>query len=192
MNTKILMTAAACFALFSTGISVKHAKAEDGTTAASMPVVAASSAVTPTSSTVVTKNADGSTTTTTTTAYYVDYDKNNNGILDSNEFYTYAYRIWDTDRDGFLSDEEWKLSTARWYGPADTTYRTYTYWDKNGDGKIDATEFDTTVASTKLYSIWDVNADNQITNDEYAAASFRVYDLNNDGMLSMDEWKAAL
>lgn len=191
MNTKILMTAAACFALLSFGSHVKPAHAEDGTVPNSLPV-ATSAPVTPTSSTVVTKNMDGSTTTTTTTAYYVDYDKNKNGILDSNEFYTYAYRIWDTDRDGFLSDEEWKLSTARWYGPSSSTYQTYTYWDKNGDGKVDATEFDTGAASTKLYTVWDTNADSQINNDEYAAASFRVYDLNNDGVLSMDEWKSAL
>jgi|GEM_PF-1833132 len=192
MNPKILMTAAACFALLSTAVSVQHAKAEDGTVPNSMPVVSTTAPVTPTSSTVVTKNLDGSTTTTTTTAYYVDYDKNKNGILDSNEFYTYAYRVWDTDRDGYLSDEEWKLSTARWYGPTSNTYQTYTYWDKNGDGKIDATEFDTGAASTKLYTVWDTNADSQINNDEYAAASFRVYDTNNDGVLSMDEWRSGL
>src|SRR5690606_942340 len=121
-----------------------------------------------------------------------DYDKNNNGILDSQEFYTYAYSIWDTDRDGFLSDEEWKTNTVRWYGPTTTTYKSYTYWDKNGDGMIDATEFDTTATDTKLYSVWDTNADSRIENNEYAAASFRIYDLNADGVLSMDEWKSAL
>lgn len=185
MKTKVLLTTAACFVLLSVGI----AKAEDATIAASAPIM--TSATVPGTSTVVSKSADGTTTRTTTT-YYVDYDKNNNGILDSNEFYTYAWRIWDTDRDGYLSDEEWKLSTARWYGPANTQYKTYTYWDKNADGRIDSTEFDTTISSTNLYAMWDKNADSRIENDEYAAASFRVYDLNADGVLSMDEWENAL
>jgi len=153
--------------------------------------IVTSTAVSPTtSSTSVQKNADGSTTTTTTT-YYVDYDKNHNGILDSNEFYHYAYTAWDANHDGYLSPDEWKMSTARWYGPASTTYKTYTYWDKNGDGRIDPTEFDTTVASTNLYQTWDT-AGTGITNDTYAAQSFRLYDTNGDGVLSIDEWKGAL
>lgn len=167
------------------------------TTAAALTVLmtasianATSSVVPATSSTSVQANSDGSTTTTTTT-YYVDYDKNNNGILDSNEFYTYAYRIWDTDRDGFLSDEEWKLNTVRWYGPATTTYQNYTYWDKNGDGRIDASEFDTTATATKLYQTWDT-AGSGINNDIYATQSFRIYDTNGDGVLSIDEWRNAL
>lgn len=132
------------------------------------------------------------TTTTRTTTYYVDYDANHNGILDSNEFYTYAYKAWDMNHDGFLSPDEWQMQTPRWYGPKNVSYQTYTYWDKNGDGRVDSTEFDTVGAATNLYSVWDVNADNRIENDEYAAASFRLYDLNNDGVLSMDEWKNAL
>ena len=74
--------------------------------------------------------------TTTTTSYYYDFDKNKNGILDSNEFYNYAYTAWDANHDGFLSPDEWKLATVRWYGPASAQYKTYTYWDKNGDGHI--------------------------------------------------------
>jgi len=153
-------------------------------------VVTTTSVVPATSGTVVQKNADGSTTTTTTT-YYVDYDKNNNGILDSNEFYTYAYSAWDANRDGFLSPDEWNVNTVRWYGPANTTYKTYTYWDKNGDGRIDATEFDTTAATTNLYKMWDTSGTG-INNDIYAAQSFRLYDTNGDGVLSMDEWRSAL
>lgn len=185
MKTSLFLSTAACFALLSIGI----ARAEDGTVANSAPVINTTVTAAPSTSTNVIKNMDGSTTTTTTTTYYVDYDKNNNGILDSKEFYNYAYTAWDLNRDGWISDAEWKVSTARWYGPTSTQYKTYTYWDKNADGKIDASEFDTTITATPLYTTWDVNGDGTIGNDEYAAASFRLYDTNNDGVLSMDEWK---
>lgn len=142
--------------------------------------------------TVVTTNGDGSTTTTTTsTRYYYANDVNDNGILDSQEFPKYVYHRWDADSDGFLSDEEWNVSTVRWYGPSNTYYKTYTTWDKNGDGRLDPSEFDVVVTETKLYNSWDVNADSTIESDEYAAATFRLYDLNNDGQLNMQEWKSA-
>lgn len=154
---------------------------------------ATSSVVTTTPSskttTTTTKNADG---TTSKTTYYVDYDTNNNGILDSKEFYSYTYKYWDYNRDGYISDAEWKAGTTRWYGSSDVEYKTYTYWDKNGDGQVDSTEFDTVASNTKLYSKWDLNADGYIDNDEYAAASFNIRDLNSDGSLSMTEWKSTL
>lgn len=139
--------------------------------------------------TTVTTNNDG-TITTTTTRYYYDQDLNNNGILDSQEFPGYVYRRWDRDGDGFLSDEEWQLSSGRWYS-SPSTYRTYTAWDKNGDGRLDSTEFDVVVRDTKLYSTWDIDADNIITGDEYASATFHLYDLDGDGEISMQEWKNA-
>jgi len=145
---------------------------------------------TPTSNTTVQKNADGSTTTTTTN-YYVSYDANHNGILDSQEFYKYAWTAWDANHDGYLSPDEWKLATVRWYGPKATTYQTYTYWDKNGDGRIDPTEFDTTSAATNLYQAWNPSGV-AINDDTFAAQSFRMYDTNGDGVLSLDEYRNAL
>jgi hypothetical protein len=72
------------------------------------------------------QNADGSTTTTTTTTrYYYDTDKNNNGILDSQEFPAYVYHRWDRNGDGFLSADEWDRSAMRWYGPTGTAHKTY-------------------------------------------------------------------
>jgi Ca2+-binding EF-hand superfamily protein len=84
------------------------------------------------------------------------------------------------------------MSTARWYPTAPTEYKTYTYWDKNADGRIDSTEFDTTVQATNLYTTWAGGPNKTITNDVYASQSFRLRDLNNDGVISMDEWKASL
>ncbi len=144
------------------------------------------------SETVVTTSPDGTKTTTTTTRYYyVDRDANNNGILDSNEFTTFVWNRWDRNGDGFLSDDEWQVSAPRWYGPSNETYKTYTAWDKDGNGRIDPDEFGAVVTTTKLYDTWDTNTDATIEGDEYASATFRLYDMNNDGVLSIDEWKNA-
>ena len=140
--------------------------------------------------TVVTHNPDGSTTTTTTRYYFnTDIDKNNNGVLDSQEFPVYVYQRWDRDHDGFLSDEEWKLSGVRWYGASNDTYKNVTAWDKNNDGRIDPGEFDVAVSTTKLYNTWDKNNNGVLDSEEYANASFRVYDSNGDGMITPDEWR---
>ena len=142
--------------------------------------------------TVVTKQTslDGGTTTTTTRYYYNDSDANNNGILDSNEFGTYVYNRWDRNGDGFITDDEWQVSTTRWYPAGTTVYKTYPDWDANNDGHIDSTEFGTVVTTTKLYETWDVDSDNTIEGEEYAKSSFRVLDENDDGSLTLKEYQA--
>ncbi len=138
-------------------------------------------------------NADGTTTTTTRTYYYTDFDANNNGIIDSAEFPKFVYNRWDRNRDGFVTDDEWKLSTVRWY-PNDSIpgpYTTYKAWDIDGDGRIDQKEFDAAVGTTKLYSSFDANSDSTIGEQEYADSTFRIYDSNNDGQISRDEWRNA-
>lgn len=142
----------------------------------------------------VTPNPDGTTTTTTTTTrYYHDTgtDINNNGILDSNEFGTFVRRSWDMNGDGFIDDSEWNAGTTRWYPTGYNEYKTYTVWDKDRDGRLDSTEFDTVVTTTKLYETWDVNNDKILEDDEYAAKTFSVYDENADGSLNLKEWQAS-
>ena len=186
MKTKLFFSV--CIACLATGISHGHTQ----TMPASHPVVAGAVVAAPAERTVVTHEPDGTTTTTTTTAYYNDFDKNHNGVLDSDEFYNYAYTAWDVNHDGYLSPDEWRMATTRWYGATPTQYKTYTYWDKNGDGRIDPSEFDTTVSSTNLYSTWATSPTHTINNDAYAAASFRLRDLNGDGVISMDEWRQSM
>lgn len=145
------------------------------------------------SETVVTKEVglDGSTKTTTTRYYYNDQDANNNGILDTQEFNTFVYNRWDRNGDGFVTDDEWQASTVRWYPPGYSEYKTYTYWDKDHDGRLDANEFGSVMENTKLYKTWDSDADNVIENSEYAASTFHIYDLDNDGKITLEEWKMA-
>lgn len=121
------------------------------------------------------------------------YDKNGNGFIDPDEFTTYFYTRSDLDSDGYLGDEEWKVSTTKWYRPyKDVDYSKYTYWDQDKDGRLDNNEVKTLVEKTGLYSKWDTNRDGKIDIDEFAKGTFFAYDDNSDGFINLDEWKQVL
>lgn len=120
------------------------------------------------------------------------YDLNHNGVIEPDEFQTYVYTRSDTDGDGFLADEEWNANLVTYYDPYEIEYKTYTYWDKDKDDKLDLSEVDTLITTTKLYAQWDKDKNGQIDTDEFAQGTFRAYDANNDGTLSVSEWKNAI
>lgn len=136
--------------------------------------------------------ADAAKSTETRTQTY-SYDTNGDGTIEPGEFTTYVYTRADTDRDGFLNDEEWKMNTSQLYRPyKDTNYNTYTYWDQDKNGKLDSNEVKTLVEKTDLYSKWDANRDGKVSTDEFAKGTFNAYDDNGNGALSLSEWKAVL
>jgi hypothetical protein len=67
------------------------------------------------------------------------WDADRDGLLDQDEFYAGAYDSWDTDRDGLLSDEEFGAGTAAWRGDSDLG--DFGAWDADGDGSVDSSEF---------------------------------------------------
>ena len=137
----------------------------------------------------VVANAQQSETQTRT----YSYDTNKNGMIDPDEFTTYFYSRSDTNGDGYLGDDEWKVSTTKWYRPyKDVNYNNYTFWDQDKDKKLDANEVKTLVEKTGLYSKWDTNLDKKIDNDEFAKGTFVAYDDNGDNALSLEEWKSVL
>lgn len=135
--------------------------------------------------------ADAQQTETRSRTY--SYDTNGDGIIEQDEFTTYIYKRADTDADGYLADEEWKVTTSSYYRPyKDLNYNTHTYWDQDKDGRLDNNEMKTLIEKTGLYSKWDTNLDGKVDNAEFVKGTFNSYDDNNDGLLSMEEWKSVL
>lgn len=99
---------------------------------------------------------------------YGDWDTDESGLIDENEFRTTwnglrYYDRWDIDADGTLTEEEWEQSIDEYY--TDYDYGQYGYykdWDLNDDGVIDEDEF-----AEGNYSIWDTNRDRNIQDTEY-------------------------
>lgn len=133
---------------------------------------------------------DGKTETQTRT---YSYDRNKDGYIQADEFTTYLYTKSDMDGDGYMGDEEWKLTTTQFYRPyKDVDYNNYTYWDQDKDNRLDNNEVKTLIEKTGLYSKWDANKDGKVSNAEFEIGTFNAYDDNSDGTLNLEEWKSVL
>lgn len=132
-----------------------------------------------------TTSADGSTITTITRT--TDTDTRASTITTPQQFSSYAYSRWDKNADGFITPDEWDYNVVRWYGPNVTTYKTYSDWDLNRNGQLDAGEFGTVVTKTGLYDTWNVTT-TTVPATTTPDASFATYDLNGDGNITPSEW----
>lgn len=134
-------------------------------------------------------NNDGEIVATTTTRTITDtykFDTNQNGILDEDEYVAYSYTMIDHDGDGVIDEVEWHDYTTIWYEPVNVTPRSGSFasFDLNGDGYIDATEYQQAY-DVNLYRAWDSNNDGTVRMSDYEAMTRTYYDLDNDGLY---EW----
>lgn len=148
----------------------------------------------------------------TMTMVYWDYD--DNGVITSDEFFTYfsgmydhdawdtnkdgwlnprelstgLYRVWDLDLDGALSPDEYQRGVTGWYRSADF-HGDFATWDTNNDARIDRAEWDQGVVSYNIYSELDVNGDKKLYEDELSTRFYQHWDRNNDNTLDPSELK---
>lgn len=101
-----------------------------------------------------------------------------------------AYETWDTDRDEFLSEDEFTTTYT------DVDY--YGTWDANNDGFIDETEWGTGVGNyypaynyetNGNFDTWDLNDDNVLDQDEFISKNYTLWDTNKDGRIEMAEYE---
>ena len=106
---------------------------------------------------------------------FEDIDVDNSGYLDNGEYQAYAFGRADWDDDGYLEDTEWAKYTEVYYDTWDLDYDSYTYYDTDGDGYIDRSEFNE-VPTTDLYNAWDYDADNYIGDEDWDEVTAYYYD----------------
>lgn len=97
--------------------------------------------------------------------------------------------IWDANRDGVFTCDEWKVFADR----------TFTLADRNRDGKLDKTEFATVQKADAAladadFGYFDENQDGKITRKEFVdkpSAFIMRFDRNGDCRVTGDELRAA-
>ncbi len=73
---------------------------------------------------------------------YDDWDDNNDGNVDYEEFYDHDYGLWDEDDDGIVNQQEWNIR-ATWdtRNDGNDMYGNWEDWDTDNNGQLDEEEF---------------------------------------------------
>lgn len=96
-----------------------------------------------------------------------------------------AAQTWDLNKDGSVTCDEWKEYVTTSVREADT----------NGDGALDAPEYQNLIKSDRLFEIaniayYDTNGDGRVSADEILAKpnrAFQLLDKNNDCQIARNE-----
>lgn len=107
-------------------------------------------------------------------ATFEDIDVDKSGFLETGEYQAYAFGKADWDNDGYLEETEWASYTEVYYDPWEVDYDSYTYYDTDGDGFIDRTEFNEVPTAT-LFDTWDYDG-NGIRDDDWDRVTAHYYD----------------
>ena len=121
-----------------------------------------------------------------TANYYDDWNRKNNDYLDDEDFYLTSYEVWDVDDDERLTEEEWLFGYDYHYG--DFIVEEYEVIDIDGDGFIEYVEYEDVLNDTPFYTQWDVDASEYLSDTELAEGIFEIMDKDNDQVLDEDEY----
>lgn len=106
--------------------------------------------------------------------------------LDRERFNERMIEVWDTNDDDQITESEWQAGVSNLYG--NTDYGTFSQWDMNGDGHLDAEEVTQGNQQFGLYTRMDGDQDGVIDDVEIGDFFFDLFDVNDDNQLDSTEW----
>lgn len=109
---------------------------------------------------------------------------NDDGRLGREAFNTGVFNRWDSDEDGYISEEEYVAGSTPW---GDDYIQNFETWDTDEDGTLNAEEFGAGMDDTGLYDTWDVDGEGYLTEEEFGDGLFNTLDADEDGYLADDE-----
>lgn len=118
-----------------------------------------------------------------------DFDYNKNGILSRAEAGAGLFKLYDTDGNEVLDNNEFKVRAIITLAPM--SKETVISYDLDGDGLADQTKvtYETFVRDTML-SRFDASGDG-LSPEEFTGREFIVADINNDKVVDEKEWQAS-
>jgi hypothetical protein len=119
---------------------------------------------------------------------FVAWDTDRDRSLAATEFHTGLYGSFDVDASGTVDPVEFRRF-ERW-GFRDAS--DLAAWDRDGDGFIDRTEFDSHVAGVTIYDTWDRDRNQRLDTNELDAGYFALWDDDRDGYLDAGEYDAVI
>ena len=118
-----------------------------------------------------------------------DFDYNKNGVLSRAEAGAGLFKLYDTDGNEVLDNNEFKVRAIITLAPM--SKETVISYDLDGDGLADQTKvtYETFVRDTML-SRFDASGDG-LSPEEFTGREFIVADINNDKVVDEKEWQAS-
>ena len=118
------------------------------------------------------------------TGAYGAWDRDDNAMLDENEFATGVYSTWDADNDLRITEREFEAGADRWFGEDFET--AFSDWDADGDGVINQRDFAENW-DRDYYAEWDVNRDEMLDEQEFGSGVYETADLDSDQVITIEE-----
>ncbi len=122
------------------------------------------------------------------TGYYNALDRNDDMMLDNDEYATGLYRTFDSDRDLQITEDEYTAGTTRYRG-ADYEATPFTDYDTDGSGYLSQNEFRPLYDSgyNDDFVSYDGDGDGMLTSEEYSTGTYGMADRNQDAVISIEE-----
>lgn len=121
--------------------------------------------------------------------FFSDWDRNDNGRIEKDEYVTAHFSLIDLNRDGVITRDEWRSSGRPWleedYLPG------FDQWDADGDERISRDEFAGRLNTNKVFQRWDADSSGALDKEEVVAGIHGSWDADGDGLIDQKEQRRA-
>lgn len=118
---------------------------------------------------------------------WTTWDSDDDNYLNDNEFYTTYYSWIDTDNDNRIDQNEWNVGYNNLYGDYGTV-EDFGEYDLNDDGFLDDNEWFEGWGDSNWFSDYDLNDDELVDNDEWDEGLFGLWDEDDDDSWNEQEY----
>ncbi len=118
---------------------------------------------------------------------FAQWDQDNNGSLNDDEFYHTAFGFNDMDDDDRLSQDEWNSGYNNMFGNY-TNQEDFNAFDQNQDGFLDSNEWNSGFSDSDWFNTFDEDKNKLVDENEWSGGLFNEGDANDDGFWDQNEY----